>query len=415
MLMLRNLAIFLALLTGSNAFGQSLVPKFTDAVKLKEAINTESEESQPLYDAQNQKLYFVRTFDKQNTGGKLAGQDIWMASGEKENWKTAVNTFPKLNNENNNAVVGVSADGKRLYLLNQYAGKNNMKFGLSLQKADTLVPEPVSIPGLASESKFYGFFVNAAENVILMSVQMEGGVGEEDLYVSLKDANGNWSAPKNLGTMINSSGFEISPFLDADGKTLYFSSSGKGGLGSADILVSQRLDDSWTKWTIPQNLGRKVNSNGFDAYFSKYDDRAFFCSNKGTELSDIYTIRIMSKEELMALLPPRKEIYFALNAYMINNESKKVLEEVVQTLNDKMDLKIEISGYTCNLGDEARNRKLSENRAKAVNDYLQIMGINSDRIVVNAYGEFDADKAQQDEETQRKFRKVELKYLYMDM
>lgn len=413
--MLRNLAIFLALLTGSNAFGQSLVPKFTDAVKLKEAINTESEESQPLYDAQNQKLYFVRTFDKQNTGGKLAGQDIWMASGEKENWKTAVNTFPKLNNENNNAVVGVSADGKRLYLLNQYAGKNNMKFGLSLQKADTLVPEPVSIPGLASESKFYGFFVNAAENVILMSVQMEGGVGEEDLYVSLKDANGNWSAPKNLGTMINSSGFEISPFLDADGKTLYFSSSGKGGLGSADILVSQRLDDSWTKWTIPQNLGRKVNSNGFDAYFSKYDDRAFFCSNKGTELSDIYTIRIMSKEELMALLPPRKEIYFALNAYMINNESKKVLEEVVQTLNDKMDLKIEISGYTCNLGDEARNRKLSENRAKAVNDYLQIMGINSDRIVVNAYGEFDADKAQQDEETQRKFRKVELKYLYMDM
>ena len=413
--MIKKILVFSLLIMTLQVSAQTGVPKFSDAVKLTDAINSEAEESLPLYDAVNKRLYFVRTFHKQNKGGKMAGQDIWMAEGEAEKWTKAHNNFPLLNNEHNNAVVGISGDGQRLYLLNQYAGKNRMKAGVSIQRADTLTAESIFIPDLKIEGNFYGFFVNAEENVILISADIKGGVGEEDLYVTLKDANGNWSAPKNLGSMINTSGYEISPFLDADGKTLFYSTSGRGGLGGADIFMTTRLDDSWTKWSLPQNLGRKINSRGFDAYLSKYGDRIFFCSDRSGEHSDIYTIRVMSVEELNALLPPKREIYFALNAYMVNNESKAVLDDIIRILKDNQDFKVVFSGFTCNLGDEARNKKLSESRATTASDYLQILGVSKSRIVINAYGEFHADKAEQDEETQSKFRKVEISFMYLDM
>lgn len=97
-----------------------------------------------------------------------------------------------------------------------------------------------------------------------------------DLYVVYLDEHDSLIGPVNLGPVINTRYCDRAPFLHADGRTLYFSSSGHGGLGHCDFFVSQRLSDScWTCWSKPRNLGREINS--------PYDETELKVSLRGTE------------------------------------------------------------------------------------------------------------------------------------
>lgn len=88
-----------------------------------------------------------------------------------------------------------------------------------------------------------------------------GRAGSPDIYVCLKDEDGNWGEVINLEPTINTPFAERSPVLASDMKTLYFSSNGHYGLGGQDLFVSRRLrDDSWTEWSEPINLGRNINT-----------------------------------------------------------------------------------------------------------------------------------------------------------
>ena len=76
-------------------------------------------------------------------------------------------------------------------------------------------------------------------------------------------AYGPWSAPVNLGPVINTSFIDADPAISKDGLSLYISTDRPGGLGDLDIWVSQRasVDDPWGP---PQPLGPNVNSNAAD-------------------------------------------------------------------------------------------------------------------------------------------------------
>lgn len=135
--------------------------------------------------------------------------------------------------------------------------------------------------------------MNPAFDVILISMKGADSFGEEDLYVSLKDASEKWTKPKNLGPTINTKGFEISPFLSSDKKRLFFSSNGHGGYGDADIFVCDRLFDSWETWSVPKNLGDRVNSKFFNAYFVTISDSiGYFSSDIVENKSDIYKVSL---------------------------------------------------------------------------------------------------------------------------
>jgi outer membrane protein OmpA-like peptidoglycan-associated protein len=133
-------------------------------------------------------------------------------------------------------------------------------------------PEDLDITNYYSSGASTSFFETADEKVLLLSLERADSQGANDLYVSLP-TGGGWSEPRSLGNVVNSPGFEFAPWLTPDGRTLYFSSYGHAGYGGADIFVSQRLDESWTKWSEPQNLGPRVNGAGFDAYFQLSPDQ----------------------------------------------------------------------------------------------------------------------------------------------
>lgn len=272
--------------------------KYTDPVKLLGSVNSEAEESIPVFAADSKRLYFVRTFDRANRGDEN-DQDIWFAEKGEDGTFTKVDRVAVLNNKFNNAVAGISQDGTRMYVLNTYEGKKDQAKGIAvteLVNGKWQSPEKVNVPGLDIDGDFYGFFVSLDEQVMIISYNGPGSLGEEDLYVSTKQTSG-WTSPKHMGAVINSSGYEISPFLTRGGDTLFFSSNGMGGQGDADIFYSVKKG-AWDQWSEPVNLGSSINSPKFDAYFSHSGSQAFWSSNKEDERAEIYTMDILTPPPL---------------------------------------------------------------------------------------------------------------------
>ncbi|MDF9798453.1 outer membrane protein OmpA-like peptidoglycan-associated protein [Catalinimonas alkaloidigena] len=306
------LLLLIALLSSTAIHAQRLY--FEASKPLSDTLNSNAEESLPIYSEQDSTLFFVRSLYAQNTGGLHSGQDIWYTKKDTAGrWTEPKNDLGKLNNEGNNAIVGISSSGRTVYLLNDYGTENSQQAGLSLsfnREQDWSTPNKISIPGISSkQGNFYSLYMHPSEEVVLISVQLENSLGQEDLYVSTKDPFTNeWSEPVHLGPTINTGGFEISPYLTADKQTLFFSSNGHPGYGNADVFVAHRTDTSWTNWSSPENLGDQINSAGFDAYFTaKEDNEVFFVSNRRGSSADIYTSRIITEEERQRMLAQRVE------------------------------------------------------------------------------------------------------------
>ncbi len=266
---------------------------FTDPVKFSMGVNSEAEETSPIFSKDSSILYFTRVFDINNKGG-INDQDIWFSKRINGEFKNSEN-LKKLNNKLNNAVLGINKDGNSIYLLDAYKGKKNNLRGLAISKfSDGKYGKPIQldIPGIKNESAFFGFHINEDGNTIILSMKGDGSLGEEDLYVSTK-IDGKWSLPVHMGNVINTSGYEISPFLSKKLDTLFFSSNGLGGEGDADIFYSIRKDNSWKEWSSPINLGTKINSPKYDAFFSYSSNQVYFVSNKEGEKSDIYSAKIL--------------------------------------------------------------------------------------------------------------------------
>ncbi len=262
--------------------------------------NIDSEESIPVFSKDSSLLYFVRTFDKNNRGG-LEDQDIWSSKRDDQGRYSDCSLLKTFNNKYNNAIVGINDAGDAIYLLNAYEGKKDTVKGIAVSRKNGngwTSPEALDIPGLVINGSFYGFHMAAGEKTLIISYNGDNSLGDEDLYVST-NLNGSWSKPIHMGNSINSSGYEISPFLAPTGDTLFFSSNGFGGEGDADIFYSVK-QDSWTSWSTPVNLGKSINTPQFDAYFTYSGNQAYWSSNREGERSDIYTARILSAPPLSA-------------------------------------------------------------------------------------------------------------------
>ncbi|MDO8971497.1 MAG: OmpA family protein, partial [Saprospiraceae bacterium] len=101
-----------------------------------------------------------------------------------------------------------------------------------------------------------------------------------------------WGIPFDLGSPINTSANERTPFLHSDFKTLYFSSNGHGGFGSYDVFKSTRLDDTWKNWSTPENLGPEINTAKEEVGFCipPAGDMAYLATSSGFGDLDIMRI-----------------------------------------------------------------------------------------------------------------------------
>lgn len=448
------------------AMAQELAMKFVPSQPLEGDLNTDAEESLPLYSARDSTIYFVRTLYEGNVGGSDAGQDIWYSKRQADgSWAKPENQLQGLNDENNNAVVGISENGNTLYLLNAYLDKDRKKAGMSFsfyQEEMWKMPKNIQIPGLdEKQGDFYGLYVTPAEDVVIISMQAASSYGQEDLFVSVKNnESGEWSKPVNLGAEINTRGFEISPFLSEDKRKLFFASNGHPGYGNADIFYAERKGNSWTNWSRPVNLGEEINSAAFDAYFSLSEDgQVFFASNRDTKMADIYMSRAYTGEappeaslapadtsetelesevsasrsdsllsETQALLDRMNRIrdgeddteeqgtdrvdenaflfLFDLNSADIQEAYEEDLAALADTLDANENMKVQIVGHADDTGGRDYNLKLSIERAVSVKRFLLSQGIDERRVITYGKGSTQPINDNESEQARQQNRRV---------
>lgn len=305
--MKKTLLLFAASLLASSVFAQKA--RYNERTILSDSLSSPDDETALLISADGKRMYFVRSFHSDNTGGNTGMQDIYFTEKNADGtWKKAQNIGAPVNDEFHNAVCGVTRDGTRLFLNASKVRQDKTVPGISVsnfENGEWSMPESINAFPFP-EKGFFQAFVAYDENTAIVSYQGADSKGLEDLYFMKKDETGFFNHPVSLGDVINTAGFETAPILSPDGKTLYFTSNGHPGKGDGDIFKSSRLDDSWTNWSKPENLGSLVNTSGYDgSYCLDGTGNAYFISgeNNGAP-GDIYVVGLtpppppVAKEEI---------------------------------------------------------------------------------------------------------------------
>ena len=202
--------------------------------------------------------------------------------------------------------------------------------------------EALEIPFFKNKSPLQSGCLSSDCQYMILSMESNNTYGVEDLYVSQKKIDGTWSSLKNLGYQVNTNFQEITPYLAADNRTLFFATNGRGGEGSFDLFYTTRLDESWRKWSNPVNLGPQVNTNGAETSFVFQDGSnwAYFISSKDSDgYGDIMRIKIREDIEedttkLEAFLKPDQVTLDKITLMIVDRKTKEplVAELILDTL-----------------------------------------------------------------------------------
>lgn len=447
-------------------------------------VNSSYEDLGPIISSDGKMILFGREGSPENLGGKEDGEDIWMTTTtDGITWTKSKNMGRPVNDDEANNLAALSTDNNQLLFCRQdgFQIRKRTKDGWT-------APEYLNVR-FKNEAKTMEGNLSPDGKALLFSVKLKQNlfydaseeVKEKDIYVSVQDEKGTWSAPMNLGPMINTPGDEISPFLAADGRTLYFATSGRPGYGNYDIFMSKR-GNSWTQWSEPVNLGPEINTTGFDAYYTipasadyaymvsdrnshggsdlvrvklpqaikpdpvvllmgrtlnaktnepisaevffedlatkkevgeaisdpksgsfrialtngknygiRAEAKGYLSVNENLELAKVTEYKEMNKDLLLAPIEvggtiALNNVFFVQGRATLKPESFPELDRLVEIMNENPSLKIELGGHTDNVGNRDALIKLSDDRVKAVKEYLVSKGIAKDRITGKGYG-----------------------------
>lgn len=281
------------------------------AERLSDKVNSTYKEFKPLLAPDGKTLYFSRKNHPGNVGGENDDEDIWYSEmDENGEWQEAVNVGPPLNNKEPNYVSSITPDGYTMVMLlgNRYEKNGKMKAGVSLttKEGDKWgKPFNLDIENDYNYADKAHYFLANNRRVLILSVERDDSNGGRDLYASFFQEDSTWTEPLNMGKVLNSAGDDGSPFLAADDETLYYSTNGRGGFGSFDIYVSKRLDDTYTNWSEPLNMGSDINSERDDLFFNipVSGNYAYYTKSINDEDADIFRVemplRVMPSEVII--------------------------------------------------------------------------------------------------------------------
>ncbi len=269
------------------------------AIPFDAGINTQYEEREPVISPDGSTMYFWRRKDPRNVGGVKDAGDIWYSRSWSEGrWTPARQLGDPFNTYGQEFIWQISSDEDTLWMVRNARGAGSSGAGYMVREFDDYWSRinPIHIRGFRFKGAYKDFSFSKDRTLILTNEGSES-YGGSDLYICFPINDTAWTRPANLGPVINTPGDEDAPFLTADGRTLYFNSNGHGGEGDHDIWVSYRLDESWSNWSRPVNLGPPVNSSAYDFDFTLSPDEryGFWASARegGRGDHDLYRIDLL--------------------------------------------------------------------------------------------------------------------------
>jgi outer membrane protein OmpA-like peptidoglycan-associated protein len=239
--------------------------------RLSKVVNFKQKQYFPVLTADEKQLFFTA----RNGDGD---EDIYFSERQFESWSAPRSISDSINTKFNEGTCTISADG-RMLVFTSCEGREN--FGSCdlyySQKINGFWSEPKNL-GPTINSKYWDSQPSLSSDgrMLFFSSERPLGVGRKDLYISYWSEIDGWQEAQNLGTTINTFGDEVSPFIHANSKTLFFASNIHQGMGGFDLFLSQKEGSNYSK---PENLGYPINteedqlamfisSNGKSAYYS---------------------------------------------------------------------------------------------------------------------------------------------------
>jgi hypothetical protein len=271
-------------------------------------INSEYPDYVPLISGDGEWLYFTSrrkggVSNVLDPNGEFF-EDVYYANKINGEWNAAINIGKPINTESHDATVALSPSGNRLLIY-----RTNIS-----QDAGDIYSTELSAQGWGEPKKFSSqvnsrYFEPSAtitddQEVMYFASNRPGGYGGKDIYRVKKLPDGSWSEPLNLGPTINTPGHEDGPFISADSRILYFSSTGHLGLGGYDIYKT-KWDSNKEAWEEAENLGYPLNTVFDDIYFvtEATGNKGYYSTNRtgGYGGHDIYEVSIGNEDALIVV------------------------------------------------------------------------------------------------------------------
>ncbi len=270
-----------------------------DPHNLGPGVNSEYSEYSPALTADEQTLIFTR---KKPLEGHWSGtqahyhEDFYISHYREGFWQEAKNLGPPLNTDGNEGAQTITADGRHLYFTacNRPDGVGRCDIYYA-QRSGSQWTTPVNLGRPVNSTSWDSQpSVSPDGKALYFASARAGNIGSIDIWKAFMDDDGNWQEPVNLGSVVNTSGRELSPFIHPDNQTLYFASDGHPGMGGLDIFISRRQEDG--SWGKPVNLGYPANTHRdeFALIVGASGRNAWFASEKegGFGKSDLYVFEL---------------------------------------------------------------------------------------------------------------------------
>ncbi|MBX2964377.1 MAG: PD40 domain-containing protein [Cyclobacteriaceae bacterium] len=231
---------------------------------LSDTVNAFALQYFPVLTADQQTMIFTRRL---GSGGEHDEDLVVSRKDESGRWTSPVSISKNINSTLNEGTCTISADGRKLIFTScvgrQSYGSCDLYESLKIGDEWTV---PVNLgPNVNSGEWESQPSLSADGRTLYFVSDRRGGLGRRDIWVSYLDENGQWTKAQNLGAPVNTIYDEISPFIHANNKTLYFASKGHTGFGGYDLYYSERTAEGWS---TPVNLGRPINN--FEDQFSLF-------------------------------------------------------------------------------------------------------------------------------------------------
>lgn len=242
---------------------------------MEKSVNMYASQAYPMVTADREQLFFTQ---KKGAGNQF-DENIVVSYFRDGHWSRPESVSNNINTPLNEGACTISADGKTLVFVscNRKDSQGSCDMYISKKKGGEW-SIPVNMGDTVNSAAWDSEPSLTADGRGLYFTSTRPGLGNDDIWYTELDENDRWTLPKNLGKNINTSKKDVSPFINANGKVLYFASNGRPGYGRMDIYYVIKSD---TGWSAPKNLGYPVNTHLDEAtlfitpdynhgYYSKY-------------------------------------------------------------------------------------------------------------------------------------------------
>jgi len=322
----------------------------------------------------------------------------------------------------------VSPDGKKVYFASFRDSVNETSDLYVTEKKDSGVWSKPKL--LSNQINTVGNertpFIHPDNKTFYFSSDNLPGMGGFDIYMCKIKSDGTFSDPINLGYPINTEGNEVGFFVSTDGKKGYFASDHLKGHGGYDIFEFELPDNvkpervlfikgelkdennkpfKDAKIELKNAITKEIVNVNYDSISGKYasavlfdDDYIMTVKKKGFAFNSTY----FSKDDTTLVAPQKvnlnlkkievgeayrlNNIHFGINSSELNNQDKVILNDFADFLIENNEIKLAINGHTDNQGKAEDNLLLSEQRAKAVFEFLTAAGIVKSRLSFKGFG-----------------------------